>query len=39
MVKGLLEGLAERYETQAEVEHKKTISEEPVHEIFSVKIL
>ena len=38
MVQGLLEGLAERYQTRADVEHKATISEEPVHEVFTVKI-
>ena len=38
MVQGLLEGLAERYETEADVVHKATLSEAPVHEIFTVTI-
>ncbi len=39
MVQGLLEGLAERYKTRADVAHKDTVSEQPVHEVFSVKII
>lgn len=38
MVTGLLEGLAIRYATEADVAHKATLSESPVHEVFTVTI-
>ena len=38
MVQGLLEGLAERYQTPANVVHTSTVTESPVHEVFTVTI-
>ena len=38
MVLGLLEGLAARYQAEATVAHKHTVSDSPCHEVFEVII-
>lgn len=39
LVHGLLEGLADRFDTPADIAHKETLSESPAHEVFRVTIL